>query len=329
MLDTLVAALRDSRGIKHKHDIATAVRALGITGADHAIAVGDDCAAIRDAAGNGYTLFAIEGFINAFVEADPWFAGWCGVMVNASDVYAMGGRPVAVVDAVWSRSDARLALLMTGMAAASKAYGIPVVGGHSNAHNDRDQLAVAIIGRAHRLLTSFDARPGDVLIAAIDLRGAYRDPYPHWNAATEADPARLRADLDLLPQIAEAGLSRAGKDISQAGAIGTAMMLLECSGVGALIDINAVPRPPGVDPTRWLISTFPSFGFVLAVPELHVQAVLGRFRARNIACATIGRCDDSRCLHLRDGRDERLAWDFRVQDLTGCGPAKVAESVRA
>ena len=330
MLDTLVETLRNSRGLAHKRDIASAVQALGITGINDAIAVGDDCAAIRDhgAEGDGYTLFAIEGFINAFVEADPWFAGWCGVMVNVSDVYAMGGRPVAVVDAVWSRGEATLRPLMQGMASASQAYSVPVVGGHSNARNDREQLAVAILGRARKLLTSFDARPGDVLVAAIDLRGSYREPFPHWNAATAADPARLRADLELLPQIAEAGLSRAGKDISQAGVIGTTMMLLECSGVGAHLDVNAVPRPRGVDLLRWLVSTFPSFGFVLAVPEPNVAAVLQRFRARDIDCATIGRCDDSRRLRLRDGRDERLAWDFREQTLIGCGPP-AAEASRA
>lgn len=324
MLDALVEALRGSRGLLHKGDIATAVQALGIVGADRAVVCGDDCAAIpeRDAEGEVWTLFAIEGFINAFVEADPWFAGWCGVMVNVSDVYAMGGRPLAVVDAVWSRGVARLRPLMEGMAAAAKAYGVPVVGGHSNARNDREQLAVAILGRARRLLTSFDARPGDVLVAVFDLRGTYRRPYPHWNAATAADPARLRADLELLPQVAESGWSRAAKDVSQAGLIGTVMMMLECSGVGAYVDINTVPRPTEVDATRWLVSTFPSYGFVLAVPALHVPAVLQHFRARDLACATIGRCDDSRCLRLRDGRDERVAWDFREQVLTGCGGAR-------
>ena len=41
--------------------------------------------------------------------AEPWFAGYCGVMVNLSDVAAMGGRPVAVVDALWAEDDASAA----------------------------------------------------------------------------------------------------------------------------------------------------------------------------------------------------------------------------
>ncbi len=97
-----------------------------------------------------------------------------------------------------------------------------------------------------RLLTSFDARPADRLVAAIDLRGRYREPFSNWEAATEAPPARLRADLEVLPAIAESGLAEAAKDISQGGIVGTAMMLAECSGVGATIDVTRVPRPEGV-----------------------------------------------------------------------------------
>jgi selenophosphate synthetase-related protein len=95
----LAETLRNARGLAAKADIRTVAEQLGLLPAS-AIPVGDDCAAIRD--GDGYLLFAIEGFINEFVAADPWFAGWCGAMVNISDVAAMGGRPIAVVDAVWA-----------------------------------------------------------------------------------------------------------------------------------------------------------------------------------------------------------------------------------
>lgn len=315
----LADALRSSRGLAHKTDIAAAVSALGVGDPGNMIPVGDDCAAIPD--GDGHLLFAIEGFINEFVDKDPWFAGWCGVMVNVSDIYAMGGRPIAVVDAIWSAGAERMRAVLAGLADGASTYGVPVVGGHSNARSDRGQLSVAILGRAGpRLLTSFDARPGDVMLAAIDLRGRYREPYPHWNASTEAPPARLRADLEILPRLVEDGLCTAAKDISQAGLIGTAMMLMECSGVGATIRVDAVPTPIGVSPQKWLISTFPSFGFVLAVPPHRLAQVTQRFLARDIACSAIGQFDDTRCLRLRDQDAECLAWDFREQALIGCGP---------
>ncbi len=319
-LDALVQALQAGSGVAHKRDIAEVVTALGI-GGDSAVAVGDDCAAIPETHGHGHLLLAIEGFIPAFVERDPWFAGWCGVMVNVSDIYAMGGRPLAIVDALWGRGGPATQALMEGMRAAAQCYRVPVVGGHSNLRSDGEQLAVAVLGRAERLLTSFDARPGDWLMAAIDLRGAYREPFAHWNCTTGVEPARLRGDLEILPALAEEGLCRSAKDISQAGVLGTALMLLECSNVGAEIDVAAVPHPQGVDPLRWLTGTFPSFGFVMAVAPEHRAVVEQCFADRGIGVAAIGRCDDSRQLVLREGLRRGLAWDFARTALTGCAPA--------
>ena len=316
-LQSLAHALRDSTGVAHKRDIAGTVSALGIADPQAPVLVGDDCAAIRD--GDGWLLFAIEGFLNEFVSAEPWFAGWCGVMVNVSDIYAMGGRPLAVVDALWSQDSEHAAPVLAGMAAASRTYRVPVVGGHSNHRSDRQQLSAAIIGRAQRLLTSFDARAGDVLLAAIDLRGHYRAWFSNWDACSGVEALRLRGDLEVLPQLAEKGFCKAAKDISQAGVLGTLLMLLECSGVGATINLRAVPAPPEVPPARWLLQTFPSYGFLLSVAPTHVAAVMSRFAAREIACAPIGLCEPHRQLRLRDGADEIVAWDFASEPLIGCG----------
>lgn len=319
-LKELATWLRDTRGIAHKRDIGAVMATLGAhsVAGTTAVPVGDDCAAIAD--GDGYLLFAIEGFINEFVERQPWFAGYCGVMVNVSDIYAMGGRPIAVVDALWSRDGDAALPVLEGMAAAARTYGVPIVGGHTNRRNDREQLSVAILGRAKRLLTSFDARPDEHLVAAIDLRGAFQEPYAYWNASTGAEPQRLRDNLEVLPAIAEAGLCAAAKDISMAGMLGTALMLLECSRVGAVIDIDAIPRPDGVPLQRWL-SAFPSYGFLLSVSDDNLAAVLERFSARGIACAAIGRIDDSRQLNIRRGEQAAVLWNLEDEALIGCAPA--------
>lgn len=310
----VVQALRATRGFAHKRDIADVVATLGaaLPGGHAALAqavpVGDDCAAIPDGHG-GYLLLAIEGLVEDFVARMPWFAGYCGVMVNVSDIYAMGGRPTALVDALWSTGPQPGDEVLRGLAEAAARYGVPVVGGHSNHRSERPQLAVAILGHARRLLTSFDARPGELLMMAVDLRGAYQEPFPYWNASTTAPAARLRADLELLPALAEEGLCAAAKDISMAGAVGTALMLLECSGVGARIDVDALPRPPQVPLARWL-SSFPSYGFVLSVPPAHVATVLARFAARDIACAVVGEVQAGHQVQLRAGAGEALLWDF-------------------
>jgi AIR synthase-related protein len=319
-LHALVERLRESRGFRHKTDIAGVVASLasrlpnGTRDLAQAVAVGDDCAAIAD--GDGYLLFAIEGLVSDFVETMPWFAGYSSVMVNISDVYAMGGRPLAVVDALWSDGLESAEQILAGMAAASSAYGVPVVGGHSNTRSAEPQLAVSILGRARALLSSFNARPGDSLVMAVDLRGRFEDPYPFWNASVGAPAERLRDDLELLPQLAESGLCDAAKDISMAGVLGTSLMLLECSGVGARIDLDAIPRPDGVDFERWL-SAFPSYGFLLSVRDEHVDEVHACFAQRGLACATIGSVDASREVVLTQQGDSALLWNFRESAFIG------------
>ncbi|PDS35709.1 hypothetical protein CO665_24555 [Rhizobium anhuiense] len=313
-IKALAAKLSTSGGIAAKQDIGTIAARLGLQGQQ--IAVGDDCAALPD--GDGHLLFAIEGFMNEFVAADPWFAGWCGVMVNISDVVAMGGRPIAVVDAVWADGEAGATLVLDGMRAASSAFGVPIVGGHTNMRTERGQLSVAILGRAKTLLTSFDARPGDVLVAAIDHRGRYREPFNNWEAATDAAPARLRGDLELLPEIAEAGLALSAKDISQGGIIGTAIMLAECSHVGIDIDVAAIPLPAGVALDRWLV-TFPSFGYLLAVAPEHVADVVTRFTARGISAAVIGAVVAGAEVALVDGESRAVVRNYAETPLLQLG----------
>ncbi|MGO6719979.1 sll0787 family AIR synthase-like protein [Rhizobium ruizarguesonis] len=318
-IKALAAKLSTSSGIAAKQDIGAIAARLGLQGQQ--IAVGDDCAALPD--GDGYLLFAIEGFMNEFVAADPWFAGWCGVMVNISDVVAMGGRPIAVVDAVWANGEAGATPVLEGMRAASSAFGVPIVGGHTNIRSERGQLSVAILGRAKTLLTSFDAKPGDVLVAAIDHRGRYREPSNNWEAATDAAPARLRGDLKLLPEIAEAGLALSAKDISQGGIVGTAIMLAECSHVGIDIDVTAIPLPAGVSLDRWLV-TFPSFGYLLSVAPEDVADVVTRFAARGISAAVIGAVVAGAEVALVDGERRAVVRNHAETPLLQLGRQDVA-----
>jgi selenophosphate synthetase-related protein len=98
-------------------------------------------------------------------------------------------------------------------------------------------------------------------------------------------------------------------------------MLLECSGIGAAIEPEAVPMPAGIETGRWLLHTFPSYGFLLAVPPAHAAAVSARFAARGLACAAIGHCEAQPRLHLRHRGEEALAWNFAESGLIGCGPS--------
>jgi AIR synthase-related protein len=321
MLPELADHLRHALGVQHKREIQAAARHLprvleGLWGRAE-VRLGDDAAAIPD--GEGYLLLAAEGMWPELVAREPRFAGYCAVLVNVSDIYAMGGRPLAIVDTLFATDAPSAEPLWAGMADAAQRLGVPVVGGHTNLHSPYPALTAAILGRARRLLTSFDARAGDDLVAAFDLRGQMHGRYPFWNATTHAPPERLRADYQILPHLAETGVAIAGKDISMGGVVGTAVMLLEASGVGAALSLDALPRPPGVPWESWLLA-FPSYGFLLSVPPDRSSRAVAAFAARGIEAAIVGRVDGSRRLTIASGAERATVWDLTEAPLTGFGP---------
>lgn len=213
-----------------------------------------------------------------------------------------------MIDQIWAPSADAAAPLLQGLRDASAAYGIPLVGGHTNLSAPALGLAASVYGKAQRLITSFDAAPGDLLIAAMDHRGSYRN-FDNFCAALDAPAERLRGDLMLLPALAEDALVRAGKDISQGGIIGTALMLAECSNTGIEIDLSKINPPIGIEAECWLRS-FPSFGFLLSVSPEKADAVCARFASRGIDARAMGCITEGSTVTLRSGDHSAAFWNY-------------------
>ena len=321
-LESVVARLREGQGLRGKRLIRQAAR--GLRASAGAIHNGDDAAALPDPDG-GYSLIAAEGMLPALVAREPYFAGLCAVMTNVSDIAAMGGRPRAIVDVLLASDDeAQTEAILEGLVAGARMFGVPIVGGHTGRHAAGACLAAAVLGKAQRLITSFDARPGEVILACIDVRGGFRAESNNFDATTGREPAEIRAQLELLPQLAEAGLVRAGKDISMAGLVGTLLMLLETSGCGARLDLAAVPAPELVpSPVRWL-EAFPSFGYLLAVAPDQCDQVASRFHALGIAAAPIAQLCEGRALEVVHRGEQCRYWDLGREPLMGFAPHEEA-----
>ncbi|WP_444756668.1 sll0787 family AIR synthase-like protein [Pseudomonas sp. A014] len=317
-LHALLARLADTPAMRAKQAIQHPARVLPTTGTgrDALYALpGDDTAAIR--CGDQYQLMAIEGMLPQFVEQAPWFAGWSAVMANVSDITAMGGRASAVVNAYWHHDEQAAEEILLGIRDACQAYGLHLAGGHtSQAPGNPAALAVAITGWARRLLSTLHVAPGQCLAMVVDLDGQWHGDAPYWKAFEGVPGERLRAKLNVIPRLAEAGLLLAAKDISNAGLLGTLLMLLEPTGCGAQLDLECLPRPADAPIERWL-QAFPSYGFLLTLAAEDLPHVQTAFAFEGLHCAAIGQIDDSARLHVSLGQQHQEFWNLHTRPFTG------------
>ena len=292
---TCIETLRKHPDISDKRTIAQTYKHLGnavgsslyFPDEPSKIVLGDDAAAIPQSDGS-HLLFAAEGIITPFLNKDPWFAGYSAVMVNISDICAMGGLPVAVTDTLYVSDAEEASELWDGMLSAANAYGIPIVGGHTCYHSDHKALSVSVLGKATaHILTSFNAKPGEALVLAIDMNGTYYKNYAFWNASTTTSAKMLQENVRLPYEIANKKLSTSAKDISMGGIIGTLCMLLNTSGVGAEISLDHIKKPTHVSWEKWL-SGFPSYGYLFTCNEKNTAAITSIFSDKGIQCNRIG-----------------------------------------
>jgi uncharacterized protein len=304
-LEQLAAGIRDSPTLAAKRDLALLTR-LG------APLDGDDGAAI--AHGDEYVIVCGEAIHPAFVRESPRAAGAAAVITNVSDVRAMGGRPVGLVDMLVSPDRAHAEAVLDGLAWAAGLLGVDVVGGHLTLGYE-PALSASCTGLARRPLRAANAKPGDELLAAFCVEGRYSDNTPFFSSLRDRTPQALRDDGEALVEVAESGAAHAARDVSMPGVAGSLLQMLEIAGCGATLELERLPRPANVSLERWLV-TFPSFGFLLVAPPGAAGDAAEPFLRRGLACAPCGRLDDSGVLRLAAAGDSTALWDLNVEPLT-------------
>lgn len=311
-LTAVVDAFRASEGVNAKAELKLVAEIFGST--DWIQGPGDDTAAIAD--GDGYMLAAGEAIWPPLIEADPFAAGTAAVVANVNDVAAMGGRAFGLIDQVIA-PEPLARRVMEGIRTTAGRYRVPVVGGHLTIREGPASVAASIFGRASALLSARNVEPGQVLLAAFATDGRMREDY-HFFSSLEERAERLYRDVAILPEIAEAGLAVAAKDVSMAGFLGSVAMLLEAQRVGAIVDLSPLPRPDGIALPVWC-STFPSFGFIVCAPPGAAEACRSAFVREGLACEAVGETDATGELHVRLGGRAELLIDLNEQFVTHLG----------
>ncbi|MFD7158432.1 MSMEG_0567/sll0787 family protein [Kribbella sp. NPDC059898] len=216
--------------------------------------VGDDGAPVP----GSDLVAACDAILPAMVERDPEWAGWCAVLVNVNDLAAMGAVPVGLLDALGARDAASAQRVLRGLKKAAEAYGVPILGGHTQLGVPA-ALSVTALGRTARPVAGGGGRPGEQVRLTVDLGGSWRPGYAgrQWDSTTHRQPDELQA---MTAAVGRAQPS-AAKDVSMAGVVGTLGMLAEASGCGAVLDVSDIPKPSMASMGDWL-TCFPGFAML-------------------------------------------------------------------
>ena len=334
-LESLAREVREFDGVKRKRAINDLIKRLGDAdqvGSRTVTGFGEDAAVLRVDDDN-FILLAVDGIWGKLLNADPWWAGYCAVLVNVNDIAAMGGTPLAMVNLTSTQNKEICAELGRGMEDGVRKFGVPMVGGHLHPDTSYDALDVGIVGTVGResVIFSSGARPGDKVLVAVDLDGRIYPSYKlAWDNTTKRSPAEVRRQLQTMVEIGERKLATAGKDISNPGTLGTLGMLLESSGVGATVELEKIPRPEAetvgteqMSLEHWL-KMYPGTGFVLTVESEEKGAECAEiFGDAGVQAAVVGEVNASKKLKITrtsgtaGGAETATVFDLNREIITG------------
>jgi len=315
--ETIAKAVREYAGVTRKHAIGQIINSLWIDDPEVIASFGEDAALIKN--NDDGLLFAADGIWSKLMEADPYWAGFCAVLVNVHDIAAMGGKPLAMVDILSIQNKEICHEVVRGMADASKKFLVPIVGGHLHPDSDFSAIDVAIMGivKIDEAIFSHTASAGDRVVAALDLEGrVHPSCILNWDSVTLRTDKEVRAQIGVMQTLGRRKLVTAGKDISNPGVIGTLGMLREVSEKGAVLELDRIPRPDlgklGITFEHW-VRMYPGMGFILTVKGENVDEVCRLFADVGMSAADIGYVDDSR--HLKVNYEENQSLVFNLEEV--------------
>jgi selenide,water dikinase len=186
---------------------------------------------------------------------DPYAFGQIAAANSLSDVYAMGGRPIAMLAIVGFPRDrlpmAVLGEILRGGADKAREAGVSVVGGHSidDAEPKAGYAAVGLVDPG-RVWRNVGARPGDALVLTKPLgTGIISTAIKQARAPAAAVDAAVRAMSTLNRAAAEAAAGttvHAATDVTGFGLLGHLRAVTTGSKVGARLEASRIPLLPDV-----------------------------------------------------------------------------------
>jgi phosphoribosylformylglycinamidine synthase subunit PurL len=288
---------------------------------------GENAGAV-DVGGGHAVAFKVESH-NHPSAVEPFQGAATGVGGILRDVFAIGARPIAVLDSLrFGELDSeRSRYLFEGVVAGIGHYGnsigVPTVGGevYFEAPYEHNCLVNAMcvgIARTEEMIRSAAAGPGNVLVlfgastgrdgiggasvlASAELEAGDDAKRPSVQIGDPFEESKLlECSLELLSE----GLLVALQDLGAAGLTSSAGEMASKGGVGVEIDVRRVPlREADMEPFEIMVSE--SQERMLAVVEpAKVDAVLALCEKWQTGAAAIGEVTDSGTVRVMDDGEE-------------------------
>lgn len=185
---------------------------------------------------------------------EPYDYGRIAATNSLSDVYAMGGRPIAALNVAGFPEGKvpaeALGEILRGGADQALLAGVPILGGHT-VNDPEVKYGLAVVGQVHpdRIVTNAGAKPGDRLILTKPIGTGMLATALKKQLLDERGTARIVEVMTTLNRDASERMLahdvHACTDITGFGLAGHAGEMADASGVAVEIDSSAVPLIEG------------------------------------------------------------------------------------
>ncbi len=204
--------------------------------------IAEDCALVQSV-----------DFFTPIVD-DPRTFGRIAAANALSDIYAMGGKPLTVMNLVGFPACLEQDILgefLLGGAEKVQEAGAVVVGGHT-VEDDEPKFGLAVTGLVdpQKLVTTAGAKPGDVLVLTKPLGSGILATALKGEVIKEEQMSEAIRDMETLNKSASEVMLKVGvnacTDITGFGLLGHALELAEASQIGIEIEAAALHIYPQV-----------------------------------------------------------------------------------
>jgi phosphoribosylformylglycinamidine synthase subunit PurL len=314
------------------------LRTLPTEGRHVVMGPGENAGAV-DVGGGIVCAFKVESH-NHPSAVEPFQGAATGVGGILRDIFAIGARPIAVLDSLrfGEPSGTRARFLLDGAVQGIGHYGnsigVPTIGGEVYFEGPYEQNclvnAMALgLGERERLVRSAAAGPGNTLLlfgartgrdgiggasvlasAELGEAGADEDKRP---TVQVGDPFEEKKLLECSLELLERGLIVALQDLGAAGLTSSAAEMASKGESGIDLDVAKVPlREQGMEPFEVMVSESQE-RMLCVVEPANVDAVIALCEKWEVNSAAIGTVTETGRMRVFDG--EELVGDMPVRAL--------------